>query len=323
MREEAGVSQAELARRAGMNRAQLCVVEKGRQVPKPETLSRLAAALGVCAAAFERNEASAELMAGYRPIRRASARLLSGMEKVVADDRRLDEMEDACGVVSATTLPLVHHYLLRPQSSAFLARSLRDSLGVGTAAFPDLVWTFEFANIRVRKGRLPAEQRSAAWWNAVRGALTIVLDEEASPERQRYRMAYELGAACLFRSHGNRSVVETVRERRFLAEFAADFLMPAAAVADVVSRAGVTPTTWTMSQLLAFKAHFGVSAEAFALRLEELGLIAKPLRQKFRSDLRARYKSHPTAMEPEPNLRAMVLGTRERILAERMKGRRP
>ena len=55
-----------------------------------------------------------------------------------------------------------------------------------------------------------------------------------------------------------------------------------------------------MQSIVYVKERFGVSAEAFALRLESLGLIAPSLRQKLRDALRAGYAAHPRSMEPHP-----------------------
>lgn len=44
-RVELGISQAELARRAGMPQSQICIIEGGDSVPTPPLLTRLAAAL--------------------------------------------------------------------------------------------------------------------------------------------------------------------------------------------------------------------------------------------------------------------------------------
>ncbi len=46
-RERAGITQAELARRAGLERSNLALVESGRRVPSVTTLLRVARALGV------------------------------------------------------------------------------------------------------------------------------------------------------------------------------------------------------------------------------------------------------------------------------------
>ena len=76
--------------------------------------------------------------------------------------------------------------------------------------------------------------------------------------------------------------------------------MPPLTVRQVVAATGIGPEDWTFSKLVALKGYFGVSAESFALRLEELGLIAPVLRLKLREQLRAYYRANPNAMEPIP-----------------------
>ena len=76
--------------------------------------------------------------------------------------------------------------------------------------------------------------------------------------------------------------------------------MPEESVRGAVARLGVGPRQWTMETLIYAKERFGVSAEAFALRLESLGLIMASLRHRLRDELHARYDSHPRSMEPHP-----------------------
>ena len=47
LRESAGLSQAELARRSGVGKSQLSKYESGKELPKLETLARLLEALGI------------------------------------------------------------------------------------------------------------------------------------------------------------------------------------------------------------------------------------------------------------------------------------
>ena len=72
------------------------------------------------------------------------------------------------------------------------------------------------------------------------------------------------------------------------------------AVVRAVEAFGIGRGDWTMAKLCGMKSHFGVSAEAFALRLEELGLIEPALRENLRDRLRSRYKACPRSMEPPP-----------------------
>jgi len=317
LRERASLSQSGLAKRLGMKRSQSCVLEKGGTVPSSATVARIAAAFEMTASAFMEVARKMDAGTDLLPIRSSCAVLAEECLDLATRDAAVSAQEEASGIASATTLPFHHAYLMRPHAAEILAGSLRTALRVGMSAFSDLVWTLEFANVRIYKHALPSAVRSAGWWNPKCETLVIALNDTTTPERQIYHLAYELGAACLFRSAGNKAVRETARERRFLSEFAADFLMPAATVADMVAKVGIRPDAWRLSQLLAFKAHFGVSAETFAFRLEELGLISKPLRHQFRTELRAYYKKHPDAMEPEPRLRPLNCGVRVRILGER------
>ena len=314
VRKRLGLSQVALARELGMTKAQLCKIEKGSSNPRPETVSRLATALNLTTDELLAAEIRGRSLSPYLPIRKACVGLSEVCERVARNEHPLDQVEDERGVCVATTLPLVYAFLAQPHASEVLARTLRDALGVGTAAFSDLIWTLEFANVRIHRFVLPEGTLSASWWQSDRETLSVVLDQNETPERQLYRLAYELGAACLFRSCGNTAVAETKREHRFLAEFAADFLMPAAAIADMVAKVGIRRDTWTWRQLCLFKSHFGVSAEAFAFRLEELGLIMPSLRLRLRDNLRAYYKEHPEAMEPSPESQPHRLGGRCEIL---------
>lgn len=312
-RETRGYTQAELARKAGMNRAQLCAIERGGRTLRDTTLARLAAALGVDASALN-PAAPPPSAAAFVPVRRAvgdapDAPLVKAFDAVGG-------LEDAHGLPSAAALPLVHAYLAQPHAGEILAVSMRESLHIGFAPVPDLVRTLEFANVRVFCRPLPEGMSSASWWSPARETLLIVVKKGDTPERQLYRLAYEIGAACLFRSNGNKPAAESKRERAFLSSFAAAFLMPAPAVADAVAKAGVGKGNWTLPKLAYFKSYFGVSAEAFAFRLEELGLVRKPLRQKLRTELRRYYAAHPDAMEPPPHLAPLRFGTRTEMLGE-------
>ena len=94
------------------------------------------------------------------------------------------------------------------------------------------------------------------------------MNKANTPERNSYRLAYELGGAVRFASSGYTTVVDEGAEHRFLRAFAAAFLMPEEAVRSAVARLGVKPAGWTMQSLVDGKERYGVSAEAFALRLE-------------------------------------------------------
>ena len=90
--------------------------------------------------------------------------------------------------------------------------------------------------------------------------------------------------------------------------------MPAEAVRAAVAQTGLTAERWNIKSLLALKTRFNVSAEAFALRLEDLDLISQGLRRQFRDQLHAYYEAYPDAMEPNPCLKPLVRYSRLEIM---------
>lgn len=315
-RKNAGLSQVELSRRLGMKPAQLCKIETGKNVPGAGTLERIAHALGTTVAALEKLDATLTRSSPLVPLFASAAKFTDECRRAEAESERIDVRLRELGVMGATTLPFVQAFVRENHAGVFLAQALRGALGVGRAAFADLVWNLELANVRILRDRLPENLSSLAWWHAERNALVISLNQANTPERQLYRLACELGAACLFRSGGDRSLRTSKKDDRTIREFAADFLMPSTTVAEMASQLGIGKKDWTLPRLCLFKAHFGVSAEAFAFRLEELGLIERALRHHLRDELRTHYKAHPEAMEPAPSRPPLAIGRRWEIAKE-------
>ena len=316
LRIERNLSQLELSRRSGMSPAQLCKIERGQNGLTASTLRRLADALDVSVSALmgesvdvspmqkvDRSVESAtdpsapeELV----PVFAAGVAERSIAEEVARHERLLLEAESGLGIVQQSTLRLVYAYGGDERAAEILARDVRVSLGLGSQPCSDLVPVLENAGVHIVKLRRLGALRSVSFYNTTRRTLSIALNVSNTAERDAYQLAYELGGAVLFASHGFKTVVDEGAAHRFLRAFAAAFLMPEEAVRGAVARLGVAPGGWTMPVLVWTKERFGVSAEAFALRLESLGLIAPPLRLSLRDELRARYTTHPRSMEPHP-----------------------
>lgn len=313
LREERNLSQLELARRAGMSPAQLCKIERGRNGLTASTLRRLAEALGVSVSVLlgeqhgdsaAANPISVHLVHGehvsYVPVFAAGTEDKKVVSVIAEYDRVALELEDRLGIVSQTSMQFVYACGGDEKAAEILARGLRISLGMGSLPYLDLGSVLENAGVRVVRMRGPSVFQSASFYNETRRSFLIALNSSNTKERDNYRIAYELGGAVLFASRGYRTVADEGSCHRFLRAFAAAFLMPEEAVRGAVARLGIGLRQWTMPVLVYVKERFGVSAEAFALRLESLGLIAPSLRHKLRDELRAGYAAHPRSMEPHP-----------------------
>jgi len=87
--------------------------------------------------------------------------------------------------------------------------------------------------------------------------------------------------------------------------FAALFLLPADAVVASVRQVGIDTDQWNWDMLMRLKHRFGVSAETFLYRLEELELIAKFVRDRLKSEIYAYYTGHGNA-EPDSSRRILT-----------------
>lgn len=321
IRQSQEITQAELAARIGMLPAQLCRIETGRTDPSFSTAVRIADALGITISELLASEvredcalsqmtssqkgacgpvdmqSSGDLLLVRevsRPAEKAARKAIKSREGCY------DEIDRRYG--AGTRLPLSHPFIWEKGGAETLSRVMRAALGAGEMTFADLPGLLDLNGVRIHFVSFRGGEPSVSFFEPAHGTLSIAVQKDDTPERQTYRLAYELGAACLFVSAGRKTLRDKDADHRILRRFAAAFLMPEDGVRKVVAQCGLTRSSWSMSALLALKVRFNVSAEAFALRLEELGLIQPTLRNRFRDELRAHYAAHPKAMEPAPCL---------------------
>lgn len=329
LRRQRHLQQGELAAAIGMQSAPLCNIENGKNHPSLRTLYRIAEALGVTvndllyppeyvqtarvaesgggaqgsANAYERFEA--------RGIARATrtageTEALTPAAREAIQTRVLDylALEDLCGACKRAAIPLQVPFSVDEAGAAQLAYTVRTHCGIGSAVVFDYVELLENQGLRVLFLKLPQGIESLSFYDAANANAFIVLGEGYNPEKQLFRMAYELANIYLFTANRHAPVDETPATRRFAKEFAAVFLMPQEAVRATVMQLGVKPSEWTYELLLRIKHRFGVSAEAFAHRLEEVGAMEKSVRQRLKERIQEHYAAHAFA-EPDESRRVL------------------
>ena len=311
-RSEKGLTQHELAKRLRMPPAQLCLIENGKTSPTVRTLERIAEALDSSLIALlcgeknpdeEKNTPPVQPLNGdYVALRKGDAVAVDALASIMEEEEKRDRLEDAHGISSACSLPLNHAEARLEGTGASVAEVFRMAIGAGTLPIGNLTQVLELHGVRIYKRRLESSSFSISFWNKTRSSLSIVLNSGNTPERDIYRLACEVACAILFVSNGGEPIGDTHAHHRFIAEFASSFLMPATVVRQMAARTLIDRDAWTLQAICSLKIHFGVSAEAFALRLEELGIIAPSLRLEIRRLLRAYYPAHPGDKEPPPSL---------------------
>ena len=319
LRQARGLSQAVLAKRMGMTPSQLCKIELGHNGLSESSIRRVAEALGVTIAELM-GETETGTQAREKPVVKTDkgevvpimvsdlpAEFIAEVgTHALAFDAQMIGMKEALGVMAQSSLQLVFPYGVDEEAAELLARDMRYSLGVGCVPVSNLEMVLEMRGVRIVRRQYPKQFQSGAFYNARHRSLIIVLNESNTQERNDYRLVYELGAATLFAMTGFKTIRDEGAAHRLLRRFTAAFLMPEETMRTDVAQSGITPEDWTMELLLMMKARFAVSAEAYALRLESLGLINPELRVKLRDDLRAHYQKNPKAMEPQPEEQSML-----------------
>lgn len=221
-------------------------------------------------------------------------------------------LEDICGAMKQAELPLSIPFLREEDGIDRLVERVRTLLGVEEAVIFDYLELLENTGLRILFTELPESLQSVGLHDQVNSNVLFFIRAALNPERQLFRILYELGWAY---QHVHR-IVARVGDPRVLDQehtarkFAARFLMPREAVVRTVRQLGITRDQWTYELLLRIKHRFGVSAQAFNLRLLELKLIT-PQRQQ---ELRERIESHYAATDQaEPGSTKRVLSLNGRF----------
>ena len=304
------------------------VIEKGRHVPSGRVLYRVAQELGVtvddlfggCA---PKGPALAGGMTGategfstavpFLPFLDTTGNPAS-VDKANEMAKAFMALEDLCGAMKCAVLPLHIPFAATESGMEQLVTQVRHHLGITQAVVFDYLELLENAGLRVVFCDLPAgadgvTATSLCAYDRVHANAFFFIQRALNPERQLFRLLFELGRIYWY----TRQMIvgslparggELLDEVHAARKFAAFLLMPAMAVRGTVAQLGITPGGWTYELMLRIKHRFGVSAESFCIRLEELGLIDGTLATDFKARIRAHYAASNYA-EPDGSQRRL------------------
>ncbi|MBI3986266.1 MAG: ImmA/IrrE family metallo-endopeptidase, partial [Lentisphaerae bacterium] len=223
-------------------------------------------------------------------------------------------LEDLCGAMKCAVLPLYIPFVATETGMEQLTTQVRHHLGITQAVVFDYLELLENAGLRVVFCDLPAGRDDAAVislsaYDRLHSNALFFIRRSLTPERRLFRLLFELGRIYwhtrqLIAGVAPASASEPLDEVHVARKFAAFLLLPALAVRATVSQLGIAPGDWTYELLLRIKHRFGVSAETFCIRLEELGLIEAKLAADFKARIRAHYEAHANT-EPDGSMRRL------------------
>lgn len=277
-RESAKVTQAAAAEALKVARTTVVAIEQGQRRPRLDELQKFAALYGVSVNSLLRREAvQIDLKPRFRRAGEADADVETAVALLSTLVQAELELEDLLGVRRVRNDPperplLPGNVTVQAEQDA---AELRQWLGIGMAPVHDMMSVLELQlGARVFVRRLPAKIAGLYAFDDRAGAC-IMLNAAHPKDRRAQTSAHELGHFISTRRAPDAlhsGAVETSREERYAIAFARAFLTPARAVMAMFKEITAGASQLTRRHIILLAHTFGVSREAMARRLEELGL---------------------------------------------------
>ncbi len=301
--------QSDLAKNLGIPASQLCKLEKGVSMPSLNTFLKIANELGVTAS---------DLLSVEQPVENNSVKNFSSEDYLkssfeessllcvcegVAEElsarsraklfRKMYDykgLEADCGVCKCATIPLKLPFNISDADAEALAQHVRNICGIGSAIVLDYIDVLGNNGFHIFIEDIPKELASISFYDEDADNVFIFVSKNVNPEKQVFRIFYEIGMVYLFTRGDMVPVSPTYVHKHFANTFAANFLLPRVMVLTTIARLNISSTLWTLDLISRIKLRFSVSAEAFTLRLLDLQVIDKNLGQDILSQIRAHYR---------------------------------
>ena len=286
-RRAAGKTQEEVAAYLGCSRPTLIAIEKGSRTPKADEVVKLATLYvrsvhelvrpGTPAIALEPHLRAAIDPSCGNPVEVGGA--ASVLERFAEDYHELEQLLAAPLVVNyppEVSIPSIRYL---DQFSEDVATRERARLQMGDQPILDLRRTLDaVVGIRVFCDKMPSSIAGLYAFSPDLGYCTLI-NSKHPQERQRASLAHEYAHFLCDRHRPGIDYLAAAGRRppneRFAEKFAMSFLLPAGGVRkqfyDIVN----STKDFQVADLCRLSSFYFVSVQAMALRLEDLGLIAK------------------------------------------------
>ena len=298
LRRERGWTLAKLAAKAGMSEVPLGRIERNVNAPSASATYSLSKALNVSVDTLfaeghesfrqRRFEDEKKPFLIATDIEDLFTSQLKSMAKDIIDG--FQALEDICAAQKHAKIPLFIPFEANYQGMENLSLNIRRYMGVEHGIVFDYFELFESQGFRVIAVPMPKAIDGFSYYDPLNQNAFFFLNTKKNPERQLFRLAYELGSILIMTAAIQRNEIlgehinaqkasdkKSFTPHRAAKRFAATFLMPSDAVIDTVRQLGIRQKQWSYDLLLRIKHRFGVSTEAFLYRLDELDLIDSSL----------------------------------------------
>jgi Zn-dependent peptidase ImmA (M78 family)/DNA-binding XRE family transcriptional regulator len=281
-RETADITQDAAAKAADIARTTLVSIEKGQRTARIEEIQTLSRLYGVSANFLLRREAvHVDLVPRFRSLPATGGTGIEHAARMLNDLVRAEvELENILGIRKSYNYPAEKTILpgdVRKQAEQD-ALSLRNWLGLGEGPIQNLFSLLELQlGLRVYARNLDSKVSGLFAYDEAVGAC-ILINSGHREDRRILTGAHELGHFIATRRRPEiyqDEIRENSREERYANSFAGAFLMPARSVMEKFKETTIGSSHLTRRHIISLASFFGVSRQAIALRLEELGLTKK------------------------------------------------
>lgn len=274
------IKQADAATAMGVARTTLVAIEQGERRAKMGELQKLAKLYKTSVNALLRQEAvHVDLAPRFRKLVGQSDPAADAAADLMADLAKAEvELENLLGIKRPRNYPPERPILpgdVRLQAEQD-ATELRQRLGLGAGPVQDIVTVLEMElGIRVYIRRFDGRISGLFAYDETLGAC-ILLNANHPRDRRTQTAGHETGHFVSNRRQAeilHTDEIENSREERYANAFGRAFLTPARAVMQKFQEVTAGSDRLSRRHVIVLAHFFGVSREAMARRLEELGLV--------------------------------------------------
>lgn len=300
LRRRSGYTLSELANKIGMQEGPLGRLERGLNAPSAKAIYNLSQILGVSTDTLFA-ETPIELQKQHdlnssRPCLTQLGRpaLTPKMEETA--NRLIDSyfaLEEICDARKHAGIPFQLFFYKEEAGIEDLVESVRKFLNINDGIVFNYFELFESFGFRIISAPFLKDLSSFSYFDAPNQNAFFFVNSTLNQERQLFSLAFELGMIYMWEQYMSSNQEDTdfdvIKAAR---KFAAFFLMPKETITRTVKQLGISPSEWTYDLLIRIKHRFGVSAESFLYRLNELDLIDKIPFTKIKQEILAFYDKH-------------------------------
>ncbi len=257
-----GLTQTELAKRAGLSQGLLSKVEAGTVDLDDDRLAVIAVALNVPVARLTTSAPTGAVLSACAFHRKRNSLPVSDANRIRANlDLRRMQVEtllpmSQVGVNIERTSPSDDDW----DNPETIALEVREAMGLGDEPIPDLVSAVEKTGAVVIVADLGAARIDAIGSSPTGHRPVFMLNARTSADRRRFTLAHELGHAVMHQLPTGDQESEADR-------FASELLMPSNAIRDEL-------TQLDLPKLVMLKPRWGVSMAALIRKARDVGSIS-------------------------------------------------